>query len=173
MHSTWHCIFRKVLFGSMSVTSYSKPTENSNFKIFMTRFISTQDLTPDSPPCCLSPYEGNIHEIKTARWGIVAVCVCKGKRWREGGRGIWEGGGRKEKEREGDERVEEGRREWEGWGARRRGRERGRKRERHHLEVKWVLHGMIVPIISTESLLMSGQRYGLNVQCGCPSFRVS
>lgn len=65
-HPGMHGIM-KVLFGSMSVTSYSKPTENgdaSNSKTFMTRLISTNELTPDSPPCCLHPYEGNIHEIK-------------------------------------------------------------------------------------------------------------
>lgn len=58
----------KVLFGSMSVTSYSKPTENgdtvSSSKMFMTQLVSRQTLTVDSPPCCLHPHEGNIHEIK-------------------------------------------------------------------------------------------------------------
>lgn len=65
-HPGMHGIM-KVLFGSMSVTSYSKPTENgdiANSKTFMTRLLSTQILTPDTPPCCLHPYEGNIHEIK-------------------------------------------------------------------------------------------------------------
>ena len=83
----------------MSVTSYSKPTENGDpatSKTFMTRLISTQDLTPDSPPCCLHPYEGNIHEIKATRYGTVEVLTAECEYVREGG----ERGKERERERE-------------------------------------------------------------------------
>lgn len=53
----------KVLFGSMMVTSYSKPNPQTR-PPFKCKFVGQTVLTPSSDPCCVFPEESNIHEIQ-------------------------------------------------------------------------------------------------------------
>ena len=55
----------KILFGSMTVTSFSKPENHTLLRPpFVCKFVSTVRLTSSSEPCTLYPESGNIHEIK-------------------------------------------------------------------------------------------------------------
>ncbi len=56
---------RKVLFGSMTVNSYTKPERISQMRPpYRCKFSSSDLVRPDSEPCVLYPDDGNIHEIK-------------------------------------------------------------------------------------------------------------
>lgn len=65
---------RKVLFGAMTVTSYSKSSKENGGEKFAVQKSAEKMFTPKSEPCCLFPEEGNIHEIRAH--GYVCVCLC-------------------------------------------------------------------------------------------------
>ena len=61
-------VYRKLLFGSMTVTSYSNQEERVKPSAeFLARCSSKVRLTPQSEACCLYPDDGNIHEIQAER----------------------------------------------------------------------------------------------------------
>ena len=59
--------FRKILFGSMTVTSFSNEEARESLapptSDFLARCTQSVKLTTDSEACCLYPDKGNIHEI--------------------------------------------------------------------------------------------------------------
>ncbi len=73
------CVHRKLLFGSMTVKSYSNADPQAETgrgqatpsapptSEFLAKCISQVRLTSSSECCCLYPDEGNIHEIQAER----------------------------------------------------------------------------------------------------------
>ena len=66
-NDSYACFFlhRKVLLGSMVVTSYNQPQVSADVKPpYLASFFNTVEATPTSDVCVLHPEQGNIHEIK-------------------------------------------------------------------------------------------------------------
>ena len=56
-------VLRKILFGSMVVTSYNRPALVDK-PPYLTSFCSSIVATPSSDLCTLNEDQGNIHEIE-------------------------------------------------------------------------------------------------------------
>ena len=60
-------LFRKILFGSMVVTSYNRP-KLVDMPPYRALFSGSVVATPTSDVCTLHENQGNLHEIEAQEW---------------------------------------------------------------------------------------------------------